>query len=115
MSADRHHFCDIDGTLTYNGGEGWGTPNWEMIGAIRELAKEESVVLWSARGRKYAQLFNDKYSIGAEFCIGKPNMIIDDTATIRPPNLMFTFTPAQFLEYMKARRSIHDIPNEVFE
>jgi len=99
----RHYFCDIDGTLTHDGGKAWGEPNLQMIEAVRKLAEEESVVLWSARGRMYAHKFAAKYDIPVDFCLGKPEMIIDDSPIIRPEHLMPHFSPEQFLKYMEKR------------
>jgi hydroxymethylpyrimidine pyrophosphatase-like HAD family hydrolase len=67
---------DIDGTLLIGG---------ELNKPLIEWAKTKrnkgfDVVLWSARGRKYAEKVADRHQISDVFTaiIGKPGYIVDD-------------------------------------
>jgi len=83
MHDHRHIFVDIDGTLTDSPGSGWGEVHADRLEAVQILAKHRSVVLWSGRGARYAREFNERWGVGAEFAIGKPDMMIDDAEDIR--------------------------------
>ena len=67
---------DVDGTLWIN-----GTLNKKLC-QWAKLRKKEGydVILWSARGRIYAEKFAKKNKIESlfTFIIGKPSYIVDD-------------------------------------
>lgn len=94
----KHIFCDIDGTLTTTGGKGWGPPNMEMINKIKSLIKDNFVVMWSARGKKYTEDFCKKYGIKANVFLRKPDYIVDDNLDIRDHPRMKRLLPKDFLK-----------------
>lgn len=77
-------FCDIDGTLTDNGEKPNGKPLLNRIQKIREWSYENTVILWSGNGQRYAEKFKKDHNLHKCVAIGKPHLIIDDNPTIRP-------------------------------
>ena len=73
-------FVDVDDTLVL-----WvkGKPllNERLVDRIRESQGElVEFVLWSARGRRYAQAIAEQFGVADLFCavVGKPTSIFDD-------------------------------------
>ena len=89
-------FCDIDGTLTDAPSKSWGKPNMDRIEILRRLVAEgHTVVLWSARGGRYAMRFAKKYDIPCYECLGKPSHIIDDNPNLRPKGRIKMLSPEE--------------------
>ena len=85
--SSRPIYCDIDGTLTDNGAHP-GNPIPARIQKIKEIiakSKDVSVIVWSARGTKYAREFCLKHGIDA-LAIGKPSKCIDDHKCLFGPS-----------------------------
>jgi phosphate starvation-inducible protein PhoH len=54
-------------------------PNMKTIEKAKRLAAEgNDVIIWSARGRTYAEKAAKKFGIPAIACLGKPNLMVDD-------------------------------------
>jgi hydroxymethylpyrimidine pyrophosphatase-like HAD family hydrolase len=88
-------YCDIDGTLTTNPANGWGPPCPKVIASIKEaIDAGHDVILWSARGKSYAEMFANKHNLNVTSCQSKPDVIIDDNLDLRPQNRLWKFTPA---------------------
>jgi hydroxymethylpyrimidine pyrophosphatase-like HAD family hydrolase len=95
----RAIFCDIDGTLTVENKK-WADPNYETINKIKSLIENgRPVVVWSARGGRYAKKFCEKYDIKATLTLSKPAMFVDDNPTLRPKKRMPTLSPEEFLDW----------------
>lgn len=102
-------YCDIDGTLTNRPDGPWGAPNMENIEALKcAISSGHTVVIWSARGERYAIDFSEKYGIDATYCMGKPDVCFDDIDTIRPPEKMSILPPSEMWSWMTA----HGVPWE---
>lgn len=92
-------YIDIDGTMTLAPNSKWGEPNWPVIEQVKRcIAEGNQVIVWSARGGKYATKFCQKYGIMAIHCLSKPQLIVDDNPDIRPRNRMPVILPAEFVE-----------------
>ncbi len=81
-----NYFIDIDGTLTKDGSKPWGDPIQARIYRVVELARDpvHQVVIWSANGMEYARAWIlDQGLSGMVTCLGKPDMIIDDSPAVR--------------------------------
>lgn len=91
------YYVDIDGTLTYDGANSWGKPRSVALKKMRLLCKSPNhVVLWSARGQRYAEQFAERYSLKPDLCLGKPDYIVDDNARIRTEPHMQHVSPEEF-------------------
>lgn len=91
MNADRYGsiFVDIDGTLTADGEVPWGEPRGDRIAELKRLIEiGVDVVIWSGRGKSYAEKFAERYGIYPVLCLAKPDLIIDDNPNIRPRELI---------------------------
>lgn len=89
---------DIDGTLTHDPMQRWGTPRTNMIKKIKKLiAGGHEIILWSAGGKQYAKDFSKRYKINAIACIPKPDIMIDDKPTLRSCGIPI-LSPDIFLE-----------------
>jgi len=68
-------FVDVDGTLLLKSGLNAGLADW-----CRKNTEKSELVLWSARGQKYAKNFAQHFEITDIFktIISKPGYIIDD-------------------------------------
>jgi len=75
-------YVDVDGTLTRKDMRNSidnAEPRQELIDKLLALVEEgHSLVLWSTRGRKYAQRAARKFGLPAVACCGKAHIIIDD-------------------------------------
>ena len=76
-------FIDVDGTLVKwsKRGEGYRARlNTQLVERLKAEGDGADLVLWSRRGRIYAQGMADKFGVADLFCaiIGKPTSIIDD-------------------------------------
>ncbi len=84
-----NYFIDIDGTLTTEGSKPWGDPIKSRIDRVMESAMNpgHQVVLWSANGEGYAFEWAKKHlelaALQMVTCLGKPDMIIDDSPAVR--------------------------------
>ncbi len=67
---------DVDGTLIYSGRLNQRLADWCEAKKVAGW----DVVLWSARGRKYAEKVAEKFGIVGTFTsiVGKPGYIVDD-------------------------------------
>lgn len=85
MSEQLPIYIDIDGTLTDNPICRGGAPNQARLAVVRTIITLGTpVIIWSARGREYAEKFVAENDIAAQAAIGKPQFCIDDNPTIRP-------------------------------
>lgn len=85
--SSRPIYCDIDGTLTDNGAAP-GNPIHSRIDKIKGIiakSRDVSVIVWSARGTKYAEEFCSKHGIEA-LAIGKPSLCVDDHECLFGPS-----------------------------
>ena len=102
-------YCDIDGTLTFDGTRKWGAPNQENIDAIRAAQENgHTVILWSATGEAYAKAFARKYRFRAHAYLGKPDVCFDDWKTIRPKTHMDILPPDSIIPWVET----HGVPRE---
>lgn len=74
-SPPRCLAVDVDGTLVER-----GTPNPAVVDLIRERAAQGwDVVIWSMRGRAYAQAAATLAGVQeVAVCISKPGIVVDD-------------------------------------
>jgi hydroxymethylpyrimidine pyrophosphatase-like HAD family hydrolase len=92
-------YCDVDGTMTDAGAKGWGNPRPKVIAEIKKaIAGGHFVVVWSARGRRYAREFVRKYGLQGAWCMPKPNVLVDDNPDIRDAPHMRKLSPEQVEE-----------------
>jgi hydroxymethylpyrimidine pyrophosphatase-like HAD family hydrolase len=88
-------YCDIDGTLTTAPENGWGPLCPKVISGVKEAIEAgHEVILWSGRGKRYAEAFAEKHDLKVVCCLSKPDMIIDDNHDIRPKNRLWRLSPA---------------------
>ena len=76
-------FVDVDGTLvewSKRNGRFNARLNARLVERLKAEGDGVDLVLWSRRGRVYAQGMADKFGVTDLFCsiIGKPTTIIDD-------------------------------------
>lgn len=74
-------YIDIDGTLTSQDVRN-GPPIMRRIEAVKNLCCADDVVIWSARGKDYAEAFCKRYGLEPIAALAKPSMCIDDKPTI---------------------------------
>lgn len=66
---------DVDGTLLLDRGR----INAPLVESLKAKADDGfDLIVWSMRGRAYAQAAADRCGLDAAVCVGKPGMIIDD-------------------------------------
>ena len=91
-------YCDIDGTLTDDPKQAGGKLRVNILSQLKAaIAAGHEVVLWSGRGRTYVNSFADLHGIKAIACLKKPDLVVDDTAEVRPGARYRPITPEQFL------------------
>lgn len=94
-------YVDVDGTLTHEGHIKNGTPNQDMIQAVKDLiAAGAQVVVWSGNGMAYAREFCETHGIET-LALGKPAYCVDDNPDIRPRDRMPIMHPEWFLRLAK--------------
>ena len=99
MTEDRPIYIDIDGTLTDQPVEHWGTPWQARLAKVRRmLAEGVQVVIWSGGGTTYARAWAERHGLAGAVCIGKPEFCVDDNPTIRPVGRMRIVPPTEFFE-----------------
>jgi len=77
-------FCDIDGTLTMKSARSL-VPRKNAIAQIKKLIaqKKDDAIVWSGKGKAYAERFCAQHGIRPSAIIGKPDVVIDDRETPR--------------------------------
>ena len=96
-------FVDIDGTLTRDGEQPWGEPQKDVMETVRSaIAAGHEVVIWSAQGAEYADVFCHQYHLHPTACLGKPDIYVDDHEGIRPGKRMEWVKPAELAGYLAA-------------
>lgn len=105
--ADRPIFIDIDGTLTNEPEHPWGKVHTTRIDKINRLVElGYQIVIWSGNGTTYARAFAERHGLKGVFCIGKPQVFVDDNPKIRPmeyclPEDFFAFEEPIIREFYK--------------
>lgn len=90
-------YIDIDGTLTDSPNRPNGAPVEDRLWKIRsELMAGLPVVIWSARGRDYAEAFIETNGLQGAIGMGKPRAIVDDNPDIRPRHKMPIYSPQEY-------------------
>lgn len=93
------HFIDIDGTLTVDGENANAEILADRLAMIRTRAiSGQEFIIWSARGRRYAEAFCIKHKLlfSNVVACGKPGLVVDDKADIRPPGKMVVISPEEY-------------------
>ena len=97
--AHKTIYIDIDGTLTHNGAAPWGKPRKEAIELVKKLiGGGNTIILWSARGERYVKRFADTHGLCPDYCLSKPDLLVDDRKDIRPAEKMPVVSPEEFIK-----------------
>jgi len=91
-------YIDIDGTLTNAPLDRWGKVYQDRIDKVKELCKNNTVIIWSAGGWKYAINFCVKYNITPTVILPKPDFIVDDTPSIRTVGIIKYLKPEDIIK-----------------
>ena len=92
-------YIDIDGTLTHKPDGPWGKPRRDAIELVRGLTGgEHTIVLWSAQGERYVRRFAIAHDLSPDYCLSKPDLLVDDRKDIRPAEKMPLISPEEFVK-----------------
>lgn len=97
----KTYYIDIDGTMTNTPNSRWGTPKLKVIEKVKELIKNNTVIIWTAGGWDYAKEFCTKYGLVPTVILPKPDYIIDDIPTIRTEGIIKYLTPDELIGEIK--------------
>ena len=91
---------DVDGTLTTTPNDPWGRLRTDVLGVVRSwIARGDTVVLWSARGKVYCEEFARLHGLTPTLCIGKPDVIVDDKPSLRDNGQLEILAPERVVEW----------------
>ncbi len=89
-------FIDIDGTLT-EADRAHAKPILYRVERVKALMRAgNEIVLWSARGRAYAESFAKANGMEGIACVSKPSLLVDDNPTVRPLGSISMVSPQAF-------------------